>query len=208
MKNIKSCSVLLLFLLILFPFLLMGCGRDDTGISQPKGEWYQSPNGLHVLIPDSLYTHDLYLPDRVITNPDEITDKLLSSVDTRTKEFCNNHEDFDCGKIRVNVRFILFDAFAFSCSRELSASGLCAGVFSENENTIFASIYGRWRGYGPPADFFSPPHTWLTVEQMEQITGEESPYDYTFYAGIGDILCPVIEFELGHYAYGLAYGGY
>ncbi len=193
MKRILSCFILL---------FLIACGDDGPGVSTPNGQWHTTTDGLWFLTPDSLYAHNLYLPDRIVTSPVEIDLILSSAIDTRTREFCSQ-TSYDCRKI--NIKFILHDGFDFPCSREISGTGLCAGVYYKSSNTAHISIYRIWAGYGEPT-FLSPPHTWMTVEEREKIIGWKSPSGFTFYAGIGDILCPVIPHELGHYAFGDKYG--
>ena len=182
-------------IIIFIAIILCGCGGGGNAAIDVKtfydGIWFYTPENYYVHIPASIYSHGLWLKDRVVLNPDEINFLLLSWVDIRATQFTLQY-----GLVPPrNVDIVLVDHHTFYCGSD-SYNNLCEGWW-DKKTTIYESIYAHFMGFEFPS--YSAPHTRLTVEEMEAWSGTPRILPFTHHAGvIEDIGLTSIMHEWGH----------
>ncbi|MDA8169429.1 MAG: hypothetical protein M0Z59_07000 [Nitrospiraceae bacterium] len=142
---------------------------------------YTSPEGHAVTIPDSLYQHGLYLANSTITGRDQITDTVLSWVDTRVSQWVSSHPEKDpaeLDRVARGERFIIIDQIALKTPA--SSSGLAVGLYEGP--LIEACIYAAWSGYSKPA-YNYPPHTLMSGDELAKWSGNDIWRNGKWYAG-------------------------
>jgi len=195
----KRCFTISIFILIGIAGIILlvtsGCGGGGGNTIDVKvfrdGIWLTTPNGYHASIPPSVYTHGLWLKDRVVTNPQEIDYLLSSWIDTRAKQFSLQY-----GLVPPkSIDIVLVDHHTFYCGFA-SYNNLCEGMW-DRKTTIYESIYEHFKGYSFPD--YSAPWTRLTVQEMEAWSGTPRQLPFTHHAGvIEDIGLTSMIHEWGH----------
>lgn len=188
---IASLSFTGIAVLVSMMLILYGCGSDEQA-DTVKGNWYLTPQGYVLKIPDSVYQNGLYLWDSTVTDPLMIQLIIKEWFDSEIEEWIQVHDYRNSLK---SANYTIHNHWFFKVDGDM-----CAGYIIGNN--IDVALYHKYEGIPMPTMNYAL-HT-LIWHEDDQERGVWKWYaGYIPQNGRG---MPALKHELGHLYYGGNYG--